>query len=163
VPTTFLYASFFWDNLIHFGMGPQRGDDGVLTLSLPLYQRSLPGIAAEDIGPCAAALFARRTWTVGASIGIAGAHVTGAQMAAGLTRALGEPVRYRPMDWPQYAAQPLPGAADLANMFRFKHDHGASYCSVRDVQATRFLHPGLPGFDAWLARHAQRIPVAELA
>ena len=25
VPTTFLLTSFYWDNLIHFGMGPKRG------------------------------------------------------------------------------------------------------------------------------------------
>ena len=30
VPTTFLLTSFYWDNLIHFGMGPRRGSDGVL-------------------------------------------------------------------------------------------------------------------------------------
>jgi uncharacterized protein YbjT (DUF2867 family) len=33
VPTTFLRTTFFWDNLIHFGMGPKRGADGRLTLS----------------------------------------------------------------------------------------------------------------------------------
>src|SRR5919106_470373 len=30
VPTTFLYTSFYWDNMIGFGMHPQRGDDGKL-------------------------------------------------------------------------------------------------------------------------------------
>ena len=25
VPTTFLLTSFYWDNLIHFGMGPEEG------------------------------------------------------------------------------------------------------------------------------------------
>ncbi len=29
VPTTFLLTSFYWDNLIHFGMGPKPGSDGV--------------------------------------------------------------------------------------------------------------------------------------
>ncbi len=29
-PTTFLLRCYFWDNLIHFGMGPQRGEDGTL-------------------------------------------------------------------------------------------------------------------------------------
>lgn len=28
VPTTFLLTSFYWDNLIHFGMGPRRGPTG---------------------------------------------------------------------------------------------------------------------------------------
>jgi hypothetical protein len=28
VPTTFLLTSFYWDNLIHFGMGPKPAGDG---------------------------------------------------------------------------------------------------------------------------------------
>ena len=28
VPTTFLLMLFYWDNFIHFGLGPQRGEDG---------------------------------------------------------------------------------------------------------------------------------------
>ena len=32
VPVTFLLTSFFWDNLIHFGMGPQKAQDGGLRL-----------------------------------------------------------------------------------------------------------------------------------
>ncbi len=35
VPTTNLLTSFYWDNLIHFGMGPQRGEDGTLVFNLP--------------------------------------------------------------------------------------------------------------------------------
>ena len=30
VPVTFLYTSGYWENLIQFGMGPQRGADGAL-------------------------------------------------------------------------------------------------------------------------------------
>ena len=30
VPVTFLLASFYWDNMIYFGMGPKRGADGKL-------------------------------------------------------------------------------------------------------------------------------------
>lgn len=36
VPTTFLYTSFYWDNLIHFGMGPKQGPDGTLAFTLPM-------------------------------------------------------------------------------------------------------------------------------
>ena len=36
VPTTFLLASFYWDNFIYFGAGPKRGDDGKLALTLPI-------------------------------------------------------------------------------------------------------------------------------
>ena len=50
VPTTFLRASFYWENFIYFGLHPQRGADGVLTLSLPMGDKEIAGTAAEDIG-----------------------------------------------------------------------------------------------------------------
>lgn len=159
VPTTLLYTSFFWDNLIHFGMAPQRGEDGILTFALPLGDRALPGIAAADVGPCAMALFKQGEHAVGQSVGIAGGHLGGAQMAQALTHALGEPVVYRALPFPAYAALGFPGAADLANMFQFKHDFNDEYCARRPVMATRALHPGLLAFDDWLALHVHELPV----
>ena len=83
VPTTFLNTSFYWDNLIHFGMGPKKGPDGKLAFVLPMGDKKLPGIAAEDIGRCAYGVF-KRPDLVGKTVGIAGEHLTGAQMAAAL-------------------------------------------------------------------------------
>src|SRR6476469_707276 len=53
VPTTFLMASFYWDNFIAFGMGPKKGPDGKLAISLPMGTKKLAGVAAEDIGKVA--------------------------------------------------------------------------------------------------------------
>src|SRR3982751_3835490 len=50
VPTTFLLTSFYWDNFIYFGMGPKKGPDGKLAITLPMGDKKLPGIAAEDTG-----------------------------------------------------------------------------------------------------------------
>src|ERR1041384_4085004 len=36
VPTTLLLTSFYWDNFIHFGMGPKAGPDGTLAIALPM-------------------------------------------------------------------------------------------------------------------------------
>jgi uncharacterized protein YbjT (DUF2867 family) len=58
VPTTLLNTSFYWDNLIYFGMGPKAGDDGVLAITFPLGDKKLAGIAAGDIGGCAYGIFA---------------------------------------------------------------------------------------------------------
>ncbi|HEY6573302.1 MAG TPA: NmrA family NAD(P)-binding protein, partial [Candidatus Eisenbacteria bacterium] len=49
LPVTFLLTSFYWDNLIHFGMGPKKGPDGKLAITLPVGDKKLPGMAAEDI------------------------------------------------------------------------------------------------------------------
>ena len=84
VPTTFLLTSFYWDNFIHFGMGPKRGPDGVLAITFPMGDKKLPGIAAEDIGKCAYGIFKRGRDYIGKTVGIAGEHLTGAEMAAAL-------------------------------------------------------------------------------
>src|SRR5688572_5293798 len=36
VPTTYLLTSFYWDNFIYFGMGPKRGPDRRLAITLPM-------------------------------------------------------------------------------------------------------------------------------
>ena len=59
MPTTFLLTSFYWDNLIYFGIGPKKGPDGKLAFTLPMGDKKLPGIAAEDIGACAYGIFKR--------------------------------------------------------------------------------------------------------
>src|SRR5436190_7485769 len=50
VPTTMLLTSFYWENLIGFGMGPKKAPDGTLTITFPMGDKRLPGIASEDIG-----------------------------------------------------------------------------------------------------------------
>jgi uncharacterized protein YbjT (DUF2867 family) len=95
VPTTFLLTSFYWDNFIYFGMGPKKNQDGLLAITFPMGDKKLPGIAAEDIGPCALAIFKRGDDDVGKTIGIAGEHLTGVQIAASLSKALGREVRYQ--------------------------------------------------------------------
>ena len=57
LPVTFLLTSFYWDNFIYFGMGPKKGPDGKLAITLPMGDKKLPGIAAEDIGRCAYGIF----------------------------------------------------------------------------------------------------------
>jgi uncharacterized protein YbjT (DUF2867 family) len=159
VPTTYLLTSFYWDNLIHFGMHPQRGDDGVLALNLPMGDKKLPGIAAEDIGRCAYGIFQRGTEMVGRRVGIAGGHLTGAEMAAALEEALGEPVRYNAVPFDVYRSLDFPGADDLGNMFQYKHDFEEEYCAARPLDATRELNPRLQTFRDWLDENAARLPI----
>jgi uncharacterized protein YbjT (DUF2867 family) len=159
VPTTFLLTSFYWDNLIHFGMGPKKGPDGTLLLTLPMGDRKLPGIAADDIGRAAYGIFKGGAEYVGKTVGIAGGHLTGAQMAASLGRALGREVRYNAVTPAAYRELGFPGADDLGNMFQFKHDFEADFVAARDLGLSRRLHPGLLSFDDWLARNKERVPL----
>jgi uncharacterized protein YbjT (DUF2867 family) len=160
VPTTFLLTSFYWDNLIHFGMGPKRGADGRLTFTLPMGDKKLPGIAAEDIGHCAYGIFQGGDRYVGRTVGIAGGHLTGAEMAAELSRALGEAVTYNAVTPAAYRAFGFPGAEDLGNMFQFKKEFEADFCGARNPVVARTLNPGLQDFRTWLKRNKERIPIA---
>jgi uncharacterized protein YbjT (DUF2867 family) len=159
VPTTFLLTSFYWDNLIHFGMGPKRAADGKLDFVLPMGERKLPGIAAEDIGRCAHGIFKRGSELVGKTVGISGGHLTGAEMAAWLSRALGQEVRYQAITPAAYRAFGFPGADDLGNMFQFNHDFSDDFCAARSVEFSRSVNPALQSFDGWLAANAKRIPI----
>jgi uncharacterized protein YbjT (DUF2867 family) len=160
VPTTFLLTSFYWENLIHFGMGPKPGSDGTLALTLPMGDKRLPGIAAEDIGKCAYGIFKKGTEYIGRTVGIAGARLTGAEMAAELGKALGEEVRYNAVSPEAYRGMGFPGAEDLGNMFQFKRDFDAYFCGARDPEVARSLNPELQSFGAWLARNKDLIPLS---
>jgi uncharacterized protein YbjT (DUF2867 family) len=159
VPTTYLLTSFYWDNFIHFGMGPTAGPDGVLGITIPMGDRPLPGIAAEDIGKCAYGIFKAGDQYIGKRVGIAGEHLTSAQMAAGFSKALGRTVRSNDVSWDMYRSFGFPGADDLGNMFQFNHDFNDAFAGVRSVAESRRLNPQLQSFEQWLARNAKQVPV----
>lgn len=157
LPVTFLRTSFFWDNLIYFGMGPKRGPDGKLAITFPMGKKKLPGIAAEDIGKCAHGIFKAGRKYVGETVGIAGEHLTGAEMAAALGEALGQEVRYNEVEPEVYRAFGFPGAEDLGNMFQFKRDFERDFCAARSIDTSRELNPELQCFASWLSKNKSRI------
>jgi uncharacterized protein YbjT (DUF2867 family) len=160
LPVTLLNTSFYWDNFIHFGMGPKPGADGTLEITLPMDDKRLPGIAAEDIGKCALGIFKQGpAATTGRTIGIAGELLTGQAMASALTRALGQTVRYNAVTPEAYRSFGFPGADDLGNMFQVKRDFEAAYCAARDVAYSRRLNPELLTFDQWLEKSRTAIPL----
>lgn len=160
VPTTFLLTSAYWENFIYFGWGPQKGQDGVLAVTFPMADKKLPGIAAEDIGRCAYGIFKAGGEFIGATVGVAGEHLSGAQIAAALTKALGTPVRYNDVAPEAYRGFGFPGAEDLGNMFQFNRDFSEDYRRARSIKVSRRLDPQLQTFGAWLDKNAGRIPVS---
>ncbi len=159
VPTTLLLTAFYWENLIYFGMNPTKGPDGVLGITMPMGDAKLPGIAAEDIGKCAYGVFKRGDELIGKAVGIAGAHPTGHEMAEGLSRAIGQEVRYNSVEPETYRGFGFPGADDLGNMFQFKRDFNDYFCDVRNIEETRKLNPALQSFDEWVMLNKERIPL----
>jgi len=160
VPTTLVLTSFYWDNLIYFGMGPKKGPDGTLAITFPLADKRMSGIAAADIGKCVAGVFKGGTANVGKTFGLAGDHLTGAQMAAALAKALGQPVQYNAVSPAAYRGFGFPGAEDLGNMFQFYAEFEDYFTNARPVDVARRLNPQLQDFATWLAHNAARIPLA---
>ncbi|MDX2561966.1 NmrA/HSCARG family protein [Streptomyces sp. TX20-6-3] len=156
VPTTFLRATFFWENLLG-PFAPRRGADGALWLTYPMGDARLSGMAVDDVGRTARAVFARGTDLIAATVSIAGEHLKVADMAAALTEALGEPVRYRPLTPDEWRAQGFPGADESGNMFQYYTDCEQYFTEARDIDAVRGLDPALQNFGAWLAAHRDRL------
>lgn len=159
VPTTFLYASFYWDNFIYFGAGPKKGPDGQLTLTMPTGKAKVAGVAAEDIGKVAYGIFKKGTATVGKKIGVAGEHLSGDEMAAAMSSAIGQQVKFNDVPPDVYRGFGFPGADDLGNMFQFYHDFEKECNTMRDVAKANALAPGLQTFTQWLSANASKIPL----
>ncbi|MEJ8802712.1 NmrA/HSCARG family protein [Pontibacter sp. H249] len=159
VPTTFLRASFYWDNFIHFGMGPKKGPDGKLYITLPMDDKKMAGIASEDIGKCAYGIFRRGEEMIGKTVGVAGEQLSGQEMADKFSKALGKEIHYNNVSPETYRGFGFPGADDLGNMFQFYRDFDEVCNSVRDVSRSRELNPELKSFDAWLQENAEKIPL----
>jgi len=121
--------------------------------------KKLTGIAAEDIGKCAYGVFKRGDAAIGKHLGIAGDHLTGAQMAAALSQALERPVTHQAVPPAVYRTFGFPGADDLGNMFQYYAEFEAEFCGVRSLSESRALNPELLSFAAWLAKYKSKIPL----
>ncbi|WP_446220066.1 NmrA/HSCARG family protein [Micromonospora sp. IBHARD004] len=158
VPTTFLRTTFYWEAFLQ-GFGPHRDEAGQLVLTLPMGDSALAGIAAEDIGRTALGIFAAGEDYLGATVSIAGEHLTGAQFAAVFADVLDEPVAYRPLTHDQFRALGIPAAAEIGNMFQYYAEAADTFTGARDLTVVRTLHPGLRTFHQWLLEHKDAVSV----
>jgi uncharacterized protein YbjT (DUF2867 family) len=158
VPTTFLQTTFYWENLLTF-FPPKRGEDGNLVLALPMADRLLSGIAAEDIGRSAYGIFKRGKDLAGKTVSIAGEHLTGAEYAAVFTEVLGEQVHYFPIPFDGFRAAGFPGAEEMGNMFQYYAEFDDEFTGRRDIAAVRELNPKLKTFKDWLTANKDAFAV----
>ena len=80
-------------------------------------------------------------------------------MAAELTKALGQTVRYNAVTPEQYRGFGFPGAEDLGNMFQFYAEFEDAFMRARPIDVARRLNPELQTFAAFLAQNKDRIPL----
>jgi uncharacterized protein YbjT (DUF2867 family) len=157
--STILRTSFYWDNFIYFGLGPKKGPDGKYAITFPMGDKRLPGIAASDIGKCAYGIFKAGDKFKGKTLGIAGGHLTGAQMATSFSKALGTEIKYNDVPADVYRSFDFPGADEMGNMFQFKRDFEADYVGGRNLDVARSINSSLQSFDQWLDKNKTKIPL----
>ena len=159
VPYTLLNTSFYWDNFIYFGLGPQKGPDGKLAITLPMQDKRLPGIAAEDIGKAVMGIFKAGEKYQGKTIGIAGEKLKVSEMAEGFAEVLGTDVGYNDVPASTFRSFDFPGADDMGNMFQFKAEFEEDFCNARDIEETKKLNPDLLSFKEWLDKNKEKIKI----
>lgn len=159
LPVTFMRASYYWENLIYFGMGPKKGPDGKYAITFPMGDKKMAGIGAEDIGRCAYGIFKKGKELFGKTVGVAGDQVTLADMAKTLSKVFGKEISYNEISPEQYRGFGFPGADDLGNMFQFYRDFDEVCNEVRDVKFSKELNPQLQSFESWVTENAARIPM----
>jgi hypothetical protein len=78
VPVTLFRTSFYYEDLIVFGMAPKKlkPTDSYFSFVMPMGAAKLPGIAVDDIGICAFSIFKSGVMYIGKTVAVAGGHDT---------------------------------------------------------------------------------------
>jgi hypothetical protein len=160
IPTTYLVASFYWDNIYANGAGPKKTADGSYSWTMPMGDKRMAGVAAEDIGKVAYGIFKGGEQYVGKTVGVASELLTIPEMAEKLSHATGVgPIMYQEVTPDQYRAFGFPGADEMGNMLQVYRDFEANVVGLRDPVLTRRLAPDTLSFDQFLAKYKDRIPL----
>jgi uncharacterized protein YbjT (DUF2867 family) len=158
LPTTYLIASFYWDNLYLFGAGPKKDDDGQYSWTFPMGTSKMAGSAAEDIGKVAYGIFKAGQSYVGRRVGVAGEHLTIEEMGAKLSRGLGiGPIKYNAVEPAVYRTFGFPGAEETGNMYQVYRDFDEQILGARSVEQARSLNADLQTFDEWIQRNKSKL------
>ena len=119
LPTTYLRASFFWDNLYAFGLGPTKGDEGSYGVTFPMGDSPMAGIAAEDVGKVAFGVFTAGERFIDETVGIASEFLTIREMVDGLEAVLPiGPIAYNDPEPDVYRTFVSPGRTRWATCSR---------------------------------------------
>ncbi|WP_127505452.1 NmrA/HSCARG family protein [Actinoplanes solisilvae] len=156
IPTTFLETTFYYESFLA-GQGPRRAEDGSLILALPLADTALSMVASEDIGRTAYGIFKAGPRFIGRTVGLAGAHATGAELAELFGRVLGEKVTYVPVTFDQMRAAEWDLAMEVGNMFQFYSEAAETFVGNRDLNLVREINPQLKPLEQWANEHRDQL------
>jgi uncharacterized protein YbjT (DUF2867 family) len=157
VPATFVHVAYYFDNFLSFFV-PRRQEDGSYRFGFPQGDTRLAGVAAEDVGGVAAAIFEGGAEFIGRSLYVVGDELPPADYAAVMARVTGRPITYAHIPREVFASFGFPGAADLADMFEFYRTRVPD--RQGDLVRSRELYPEIQSFERWAARHRARLEAA---
>lgn len=161
LPATYLITSFYWDNLFMFGMAPKKGADGNYAWAFPLGDKKMAGIAAEDIGKIAYAIFKAGSQYIGKTVGIVSEALSINEMGEKLSKGLGVgPIHYHAAEADEYRGYGFPGADEMGNMFQVYRDFDRELLGARSAETSRALNPSMITFDEFIAQHKDQITAA---
>lgn len=143
---TFVHVSFYYENFLH-NSPPRLQPDGSYAFGFPMGEQPFSAVAASDIGGVVAAVLREPRRFQASTIRVAGDQLTAAEYAAIIGAVTGRPVRYQHIPRAVFASLPIPGAAELADMFELFRSHVAA--DPADLEQCRRLYPGIRRFEQW--------------
>lgn len=163
LPVTSFYTCFYYENFIHFGMGPARqADTDPYAITLPIGDSKLAMVAVADIGKAACAIFQDES-LIGKTVGVASDFLAGNEIADVFTQVCGQTVVFNAVPWEVYASFGFPGADDLANMFRLKVESNKAFNGRRVLSdAMKERMGGVTSLGTWVTENKASFPHAEL-
>mmetsp|Transcript_5660 Transcript_5660/g.7494 ORF Transcript_5660/g.7494 Transcript_5660/m.7494 type:complete len:321 (+) Transcript_5660:34-996(+) len=155
VPTTKLLTCMYMESFIHFGMGPSRQkDDDPFAITFPMGNSKLALVSLSDIGKMVCACF-QDPATIGTTQGAMSDALTCKDIANLFAKYCNFPdVTYNDVPTEVYASFGFPGAAELANMFRYYKEFEDQFISSREANETALEKMGgTEKFSDWLQKN----------
>ena len=157
LPTTYLIASFFWENLYNFQMCPKESESGHYVWTMPMGDAKLAGHATADIGKAVHAIFANGTEHIGQTVGIVTEALTVQEMCNVVAKEFDVPIHYSPIEPDTYRTFPFPGAEEIGNNFQYFRDFNDEFLKFRSVDSMKKLNPNPLSFADFVSAHRDRI------
>jgi uncharacterized protein YbjT (DUF2867 family) len=154
---TFVHVAFYYENFLH-NCRPRRQQDGHWAFGFPLGDARLSAVAVGDVGGVVAALLRRPGEFQGRTVSITGDQRTAAEYAAVIGAVTGRHVRYQHIPRETFAGLPLPGAAELADMFELFRSFAPA--NPDDLLQSQRLHPSIHTFESWACEHREALLAA---
>jgi uncharacterized protein YbjT (DUF2867 family) len=155
VPTTFVNAPMYYEMLLTL-TPPRRAENGAIVLALPIGSARVVSGAVENVGRVAHGIFKSGDEMIGRTVPVASDLTTGEQFAEGIAAALGEPVRFVPLDPAVLLSSGMPDVEEVVNMFQFFINAEKDLVTGVDFDLLRRLGADLQPFTGWAVANRDR-------